>query len=214
MQHRANEEWQEVAEQQTCESQTQWVTVMLIVTEMFPSCSLAVPLSLPLWSFCDIFCLSSACHASCIRRDQTAPGHNDRTVNWRLALVFSQKSSWIPSKVGGDLQQQWSLLAKLKKSVSHFHLLCTFIKTKALMDLHNRPRDGNALEALGCFNSGLHVSIEQKLIWCLTPSPCCPPGYAPVTGMCHPVRSCTLNHEDGFSSAFVVAHETGHVYVL
>ncbi|XP_041049864.1 A disintegrin and metalloproteinase with thrombospondin motifs 2-like [Carcharodon carcharias] len=36
-------------------------------------------------------------------------------------------------------------------------------------------------------------------------------GYAPVTGMCHPIRSCTLNHEDGFSSAFVVAHETGHV---
>ncbi|XP_041084640.1 A disintegrin and metalloproteinase with thrombospondin motifs 3-like isoform X2 [Polyodon spathula] len=36
-------------------------------------------------------------------------------------------------------------------------------------------------------------------------------GYAPVTGMCHPVRSCALNHEDGFSSAFVVAHETGHV---
>lgn len=41
---------------------------------------------------------------------------------------------------------------------------------------------------------------------------CCP-GYAPVTGMCHPLRSCTLNHEDGFSSAFVVAHETGHVWV-
>ncbi|XP_018426257.1 PREDICTED: A disintegrin and metalloproteinase with thrombospondin motifs 2-like, partial [Nanorana parkeri] len=36
-------------------------------------------------------------------------------------------------------------------------------------------------------------------------------GYAPVTGMCNTVRSCTLNHEDGFSSAFVVAHETGHV---
>ncbi|XP_049614698.1 A disintegrin and metalloproteinase with thrombospondin motifs 14 isoform X2 [Syngnathus scovelli] len=38
-----------------------------------------------------------------------------------------------------------------------------------------------------------------------------PAGYAPVTGMCHPLKSCTLNHEDGFSSAFVVAHETGHV---
>ncbi|KAJ8286932.1 hypothetical protein GJAV_G00045040 [Gymnothorax javanicus] len=36
-------------------------------------------------------------------------------------------------------------------------------------------------------------------------------GYAPVRGMCHPMRSCTLNNEDGFSSAFVVAHETGHV---
>lgn len=42
-------------------------------------------------------------------------------------------------------------------------------------------------------------------------TPCLLLGYAPVTGMCHPVRSCTLNHEDGFSSAFVVAHETGHV---
>ncbi|XP_041442078.1 A disintegrin and metalloproteinase with thrombospondin motifs 2 [Xenopus laevis] len=36
-------------------------------------------------------------------------------------------------------------------------------------------------------------------------------GYAPITGMCHSVRSCTLNHVDGFSSAFVIAHETGHV---
>ncbi|XP_077998997.1 A disintegrin and metalloproteinase with thrombospondin motifs 3-like [Glandiceps talaboti] len=38
-----------------------------------------------------------------------------------------------------------------------------------------------------------------------------PAGYAPVTGMCHLLRSCTLNQEDGFASAFVVAHETGHV---
>lgn len=45
----------------------------------------------------------------------------------------------------------------------------------------------------------------------LSPSFSLSPGYAPVTGMCHPLRSCTLNHEDGFSSAFVVAHETGHV---
>ncbi|KTG34260.1 hypothetical protein cypCar_00008033, partial [Cyprinus carpio] len=49
-------------------------------------------------------------------------------------------------------------------------------------------------------SSSLSVSVTHSLS-----------GYAPVTGMCHPVRSCTLNHEDGFSSAFVVAHETGHV---
>ncbi|XP_071362289.1 A disintegrin and metalloproteinase with thrombospondin motifs 2-like [Trachinotus anak] len=36
-------------------------------------------------------------------------------------------------------------------------------------------------------------------------------GYAPVTGMCHLHRSCVLVLEDGFSSAFVAAHETGHV---
>ncbi|TKS83449.1 disintegrin and metalloproteinase with thrombospondin motifs 2 [Collichthys lucidus] len=36
-------------------------------------------------------------------------------------------------------------------------------------------------------------------------------GYAPVTGMCQLHRSCVLVIEDGFSSAFVAAHETGHV---
>ncbi|XP_075939431.1 A disintegrin and metalloproteinase with thrombospondin motifs 2-like [Anarhichas minor] len=36
-------------------------------------------------------------------------------------------------------------------------------------------------------------------------------GYAPVTGMCHLHRSCVLVFEDGFSSAFVAAHEMGHV---
>lgn len=61
--------------------------------------------------------------------------------------------------------------------------------------------------------------VEKKSIWLdlshyMNPFSWCPSGYAPVTGMCHPVRSCTLNHEDGFSSAFVVAHETGHVYVF
>ncbi|XP_055082566.1 A disintegrin and metalloproteinase with thrombospondin motifs 2-like isoform X1 [Periophthalmus magnuspinnatus] len=36
-------------------------------------------------------------------------------------------------------------------------------------------------------------------------------GYAPVTGMCRLIRSCVLVMDDGFSSAFVAAHETGHV---
>ncbi|KAM9781830.1 A disintegrin and metalloproteinase with thrombospondin motifs 2-like [Syngnathus typhle] len=36
-------------------------------------------------------------------------------------------------------------------------------------------------------------------------------GYAPVTGMCKMHQSCVLVFEDGFSSAFVAAHEIGHV---
>lgn len=67
-----------------------------------------------------------------------------------------------------------------------------------------------ALGMLGGFgegtpDSGPALGLGARAALCLLP------GYAPVTGMCHPVRSCTLNHEDGFSSAFVVAHETGHV---
>ena len=43
-----------------------------------------------------------------------------------------------------------------------------------------------------------------------------PAGYAPVGGMCQSAqrRSCSLNQEDGFSSAFVIAHEMGHVLGL
>jgi hypothetical protein len=38
-----------------------------------------------------------------------------------------------------------------------------------------------------------------------------PAGFAPVQGMCNPDDSHTLCKEDGFNSAFVIAHETGHV---
>ncbi|XP_013383070.1 A disintegrin and metalloproteinase with thrombospondin motifs 3 isoform X2 [Lingula anatina] len=39
-----------------------------------------------------------------------------------------------------------------------------------------------------------------------------PAGYAPVTGMCQPDRSCAVTKDDGLTSAFVMAHETGHVF--
>ena len=35
--------------------------------------------------------------------------------------------------------------------------------------------------------------------------------FAPVGGMCDKKTSHTLCKEDGFNSAFVIAHETGHV---
>lgn len=40
-----------------------------------------------------------------------------------------------------------------------------------------------------------------------------PAGFAPVKGMCDFAagRSCSLNREEGFGSAFVIAHEMGHV---
>ncbi len=38
-----------------------------------------------------------------------------------------------------------------------------------------------------------------------------PSGYAPVAGVCDPARSCSLIREEGLSSAFIVAHELGHI---
>ena len=34
-----------------------------------------------------------------------------------------------------------------------------------------------------------------------------PSGYAPVSGACDPERSCSLNRDEGLSSAFILAHE-------
>ena len=41
-----------------------------------------------------------------------------------------------------------------------------------------------------------------------------PSGYAPVAGVCDPSRSCALIREEGLSSAFIIAHELGHVLGL
>ena len=38
-----------------------------------------------------------------------------------------------------------------------------------------------------------------------------PSGYAPVSGACDPARSCALIREEGLSSAFIIAHELGHI---
>ena len=41
-----------------------------------------------------------------------------------------------------------------------------------------------------------------------------PSGYAPVSGACDPTRSTSLNRDQGLSSAFIVAHELGHLLGL
>ena len=40
-----------------------------------------------------------------------------------------------------------------------------------------------------------------------------PSGYAPVDGVCDPGRSCSLNRDEGLSSAFIIAHELGIVFI-
>ncbi|KAG8037138.1 hypothetical protein G9C98_004460, partial [Cotesia typhae] len=38
-----------------------------------------------------------------------------------------------------------------------------------------------------------------------------PSGYAPVSGVCDPARSCALNRDEGLTSAFIIAHELAHI---
>lgn len=41
-----------------------------------------------------------------------------------------------------------------------------------------------------------------------------PSGYAPVSGACDPGRSCALNRDEGLTSAFIIAHEVAHMFVM
>ncbi|KAF2368770.1 Thrombospondin type-1 (TSP1) repeat [Trinorchestia longiramus] len=87
---------------------------------------------------------------------------------------------------------------------------------------HSQVRAGEAkssLEAVNRWASRLHHASQTPLkhdlaVW-LTRLPLGgPSGYAPVGGVCHPARSCTLNRDEGLTSAFIIAHEMGHVLGL
>ncbi|XP_005110846.3 A disintegrin and metalloproteinase with thrombospondin motifs 3 [Aplysia californica] len=41
-----------------------------------------------------------------------------------------------------------------------------------------------------------------------------PSGYAPITGLCNPTRSCAAVRDEGFTTGFVIAHEMAHVFGL
>ncbi|KAF5303503.1 hypothetical protein FQR65_LT08202 [Abscondita terminalis] len=84
-------------------------------------------------------------------------------------------------------------------------------------------RPGNArksLENVNLWNKRLHMSLapgerpHDVAIWLTRADIGGPSGYAPVGGVCDSKRSCALNRDEGLSSAFIVAHEMGHLLGL
>eukprot|EP00095_Tigriopus_kingsejongensis_P002760 maker-scaffold1543_size36305-snap-gene-0.8 protein:Tk02760 transcript:maker-scaffold1543_size36305-snap-gene-0.8-mRNA-1 annotation:"hypothetical protein D910_03831" len=59
-----------------------------------------------------------------------------------------------------------------------------------------------------------HERPHDVAIWITREDIGGPSGYAPVSGICDPARSCSLIREDGLSSAFIIAHELGHLLGL
>ena len=58
---------------------------------------------------------------------------------------------------------------------------------------------------LGLLVSTLLYTVETVIKWIIIIT-----GVAPVGGMCSQSRSCTINENTGFNTAFTLAHETGH----
>lgn len=80
-------------------------------------------------------------------------------------------------------------------------------------------REGHAkksLEAVNRWAERLHhvspAALRHDLgVWLTREDLGGPSGYAPVSGVCQPARSCTLNRDEGLTSAFIIAHEMAHV---
>ncbi|KAK2575571.1 hypothetical protein KPH14_011286 [Odynerus spinipes] len=80
--------------------------------------------------------------------------------------------------------------------------------------------DGNSRRSLENVNKwnrkllSLSKESHDVAIWLTRLDIGGPSGYAPVSGVCNPARSCTLNRDEGLSSAFIIAHEVAHILGL
>ncbi|XP_076462921.1 A disintegrin and metalloproteinase with thrombospondin motifs 2-like [Babylonia areolata] len=57
-------------------------------------------------------------------------------------------------------------------------------------------------------------NVKHDIAVYLTREKMGPAGYAPITGLCHPHRSCAAVTDEGFTSGFIIAHEMAHVFGL
>ncbi|XP_030754614.1 A disintegrin and metalloproteinase with thrombospondin motifs 2-like isoform X1 [Sitophilus oryzae] len=88
---------------------------------------------------------------------------------------------------------------------------------------HGVVRTGHAkksLENVNIWNRKLHASLKPDqprhdiAVWLTRSDIGGPSGYAPVGGVCDPKRSCSLNRDEGLTSAFIIAHEMAHILGL
>ncbi|XP_071455344.1 A disintegrin and metalloproteinase with thrombospondin motifs 2-like [Hetaerina americana] len=75
---------------------------------------------------------------------------------------------------------------------------------------HVNAWNENLLKAIA-IEKGVAGTRHDVAVWLTRLDLGGPSGYAPVSGACDPARSCALNRDEGLSSAFIIAHEVGHV---
>lgn len=94
--------------------------------------------------------------------------------------------------------------------------LIFFESNQNIIDEHDSKQ---SLENVNKWNEHFWQSLPENgrhdiAIWLTRLNIGGPSGYAPVDGICDPARSCSLNRDEGLSSAFIIAHELGHILGL
>ncbi|XP_061433351.1 A disintegrin and metalloproteinase with thrombospondin motifs 6-like [Lethenteron reissneri] len=76
--------------------------------------------------------------------------------------------------------------------------------------MNTRAAQGDSLPDNGLAHHDNAVLMTRYDICTYKNKPCGTLGLAPVSGMCEPERSCSINEDLGLASAFTIAHEMGH----
>lgn len=128
--------------------------------------------------------------------------HGDEAVERYVFTLFNIVSA---------IYEDPSLAANL-----HLVMLRIIFYKDAAQDQVREGQAKKSLEAVNRWAERLHhvspAALRHDLgVWLTRVNLGGPSGYAPVSGVCQPERSCTLNRDEGLTSAFIIAHEMAHV---
>ena len=123
--------------------------------------------------------------------------HQDRVLNYILTML----------NVMSAVLEDTSLQARLRVVVSRVYLI------DQASDVVSPRSPLRSLRAVNRWAARL-TDPRDAVVWLTRRHLGGPAGYAPVSGACDPTRSASINRDQGLSSAFVVAHELGHMLGL
>eukprot|EP00106_Octopus_bimaculoides_P017440 XP_014784882.1 PREDICTED: A disintegrin and metalloproteinase with thrombospondin motifs 3-like [Octopus bimaculoides] len=151
----------------------------------------------------------------------------DIPVNFYLEVLLATDNTLVKFHGKSHLEQYLLGIINIMNAVYQHGSLGMKIEVvlKRIVVLEERETrdiisEGNAQATLDRFcqwstkkyheNRGTDTSYDLAIF--ITKRNIGPAGYAPVTGMCRPHRSCSINKDDGLTSAFIVSHEAAHVF--
>ncbi|KAH9498406.1 A disintegrin and metalloproteinase with thrombospondin motifs 3 [Bulinus truncatus] len=125
-------------------------------------------------------------------------GSKDKAVDYIMALMNIVNTVYQHHSLGVDIKVVVSKMIFLTKS-----------QQKEVVDKRDALRTVNMF----CdWSSKQMRPTDYDVSVLITEADFGPAGYAPLSSLCQPTRSCAAVRDEGFLTAFVIAHEIAHVF--
>ncbi|KAL8625251.1 hypothetical protein ACOMHN_030009 [Nucella lapillus] len=137
----------------------------------------------------------------------------DHTVTGMQGSKRVQQYVLTLMNIANSVYQHPSLGVSLRVVVTEL----IFLQQKDQKDVLVKKDAFATVQKFCAWSKGRHPpsrAIRHDVAFLLTRQNLGPAGYAPITGMCDPSRSCAVVTDEGFTSGFIIAHELAHVLGL